>query len=143
MRDIRADLRERLKATEKERAHLEERERRLRALLADEEEGDRPRNPTPPVDDGGVRLRELVLGSLKDGHDWTLKEHAQGVGMTTFGALGRSLNITLVNLLRRGIVTRLRDGRWRLGDQGTQLPLDLEPPATNPDQEDGHAQVAS
>lgn len=76
----------------------------------------------------GVRLREFVLGSLEDGHDWSLeqlKEQARGIGLTTVGATGRSLNIMLVNLLRQGLVTRARNGRWRLRDQGTQLPLDL------------------
>jgi hypothetical protein len=37
MRDIRADLRERLSATVRQRTELETRERRLRALLRDEE----------------------------------------------------------------------------------------------------------
>jgi hypothetical protein len=76
----------------------------------------------------GVRLREFVLGTLQDGKAWSLdelKEHAHGVGMTTAGASGRTLNITLVNLIRKGLVTRLQNGRWRLRDQATQLPLDL------------------
>jgi hypothetical protein len=73
-------------------------------------------------------LREFVFGSLADGHDWSLeqlKEHARGIGLMTIGATGRSLNITLVNLLREGLVARLPNGRWRRLEQGTQLPLDL------------------
>jgi predicted RNA binding protein YcfA (HicA-like mRNA interferase family) len=74
-----------------------------------------------------------VLGSVRDGHDWSLeaiKEHACGIGLTTSGASGRALNITSVNLLRQGLVTRLQDGKWRLPDQSTPLPLDLVPPST-------------
>ena len=89
-----------------------------------------PVSKDPP---DGPRLREFVLGSLKDGHDWrleALKEHACGIGLITSGASGRALNITSVNLLRQGLVTRLQDGKWRLPDQSTPLPLDLVPPST-------------
>ncbi|MGH6898206.1 MAG: hypothetical protein ACREJ5_16935 [Geminicoccaceae bacterium] len=133
MNDIRPDLLERLEATVKQRAELEARERRLRALLRDEEMSHIHQRRTVSCPDwdevtSGVRLREFVLGSLEDGHDWSLeqlKEQARGIGLTTVGATGRSLNIMLVNLLRQGLVTRARNGRWRLRDQGTQLPLDL------------------
>lgn len=136
MRDIRADLRERLRVAAKERAQLiervrtlEVRERRLRALLT-EEELPTPGTHTPSLagEHHGRRLREFVLGSLDDGHDWSLeqlKEHARGIGLMTVGTAGRSLNITLVNLLREGLVARLPNGRWRRRKQGTQLPLDL------------------
>src|SRR5919106_723587 len=113
MRDIRVDLRERLEATVKQRIELEARERRLRALLRDEEVLQlRQLQPAScsvlNEATGGPRLREFVLGSLGDGHDWSLeslKEHAYGVGLTTVGASGRALNITLVNLFRQGLVT--------------------------------------
>jgi hypothetical protein len=65
---------------------------------------------------------------LQDGHDWglkQLKEQASGIGLMTDGSAGRSLNITLVNLLREGLVARLPNGRWRLRERCTQLPLDL------------------
>jgi hypothetical protein len=42
------------------------------------------------------------------------------------------LNIALVNLLRQGSVVRLPNGRWRLRDQSTQLPLDLAPQRLDP-----------
>jgi hypothetical protein len=79
MRDIRSDLRERLAATTRQRIELEARERRLRALLQDEEVS-HPLKIQPascpgsnePTD--GLRLREFVLGSLKDGHDWIWKD---------------------------------------------------------------------
>jgi hypothetical protein len=136
MRDIRADLRERLELTVKQRTQLmervralETRERRLRALLTEE---DLPstslHTPSFAGEPHGRRLREFVLGSLDDGHDWALeqlKEHARGIGLMTIGAAGRSLNITLVNLLREGLVARLPNGRWRIREQGTQLPLHL------------------
>lgn len=140
MRDISADLRERLKATVKQRVELEARERRLRALLRDEEVSQccqlqpascRISNETTD----GPRLREFVLGSLKDGHDWSLealKGQAGGMGLTTSGASGRALNITLVNLLRQGLVMRLQDGKWRLRDQTAQLTLDLAPASPDP-----------
>lgn len=146
MRDIRSDLRERLEATVKLRHELngrvralEAQEQRLRALLNDEEflrVHQLQLAPSAPASEatGGARLREFVLGSLEDRHDWSLddlKEHAHGLGLTTVGASGRSLNIVLVNLLRAGLVTRLQNGRWRLRDQGMQLPLDLAGPDGN------------
>ena len=147
MRDIRTDLRERLEAMAGQRAELEARERRLRALLRDEEASHIRQLPLGSTEATSVaRLREFVLGSLKDGHDWRLedlKEQAHGLGLTTVGATGRSLNIILVNLLREGLVTRLPDGRWRLRDRGTQLALDLTSSSENPDPPDGEAQLAS
>ena len=153
MRDIRADLRDRIDATVKQRTELEARERRLRALLRDEEVSQfrqlQPafrRGPNEATD--GPRLREFVLGSLNDGHDWSLealKEQACAIGLTTNGASGRALNITLVNLLRERLVMRLPNGKWRLRDQRTQLALDLPPPSSDPDRDAGAdgAQLAS
>jgi hypothetical protein len=143
MRDISVDLRERLEATVKQRIELEARERRLRALLRDEEVA----QSSCLASTGEPRLGEFVLGSLKDGHDWTLealKEHAYGIGLTTSGASGRALNITLVTLLRRGLVTRLQDGKWRLRDQSEQLALNLAQSSdpNRPDSEAG-ARLAS
>ena len=160
MRDIRADLRERLAATAKERSDLlqqvralEERERRLRALLREEEiAGVSLREGSAALASGdasgGAFLREFILGSLADGHSWSLealKEHAHAMGLPTLGTAGRSLNITLVNLLRQGFVTRLQDGKWRLCDQSSQLPLDLAPPSSGPDRDavEAGAQLAS
>ena len=158
MRDIRSDLRERLEATVRRRHELngrvwalEAQEPRLRALLNDEEFSQLhqlQRLSCPPSSEltSGARLREFVLGSLKDGHDWSLqdlKEHARGLGLTTIGASGRSLNITLVNLLREGLVMRLGNGRWRYQDQATQLPLDLAPPSAGSSHENADEQLAS
>jgi hypothetical protein len=157
-RDIRSDLRERLEATVQQRHELnarvralEAQEQRLRALLNDEEYSQLhqlPQSSCPLSSEltSGGRLREFVLGSLKDGHDWSLqdlKEHARGLGLATIGASGRSLNITLVNLLREGLVMRLRNGRWRYQDQATQLPLDLAPASTGSSQENAVEQLAS
>ena len=158
MRDIRSDLRERLEATVKQRNELngrvralEAQEQRLRALLNDEEFShvhQLPLASCPPSSEatGGGRLREFVLGSLQDGHDWSLqglKEQAHGIGLTTVGASGRSLNITLVNLLREGLVTRASNGRWRLRDQDTQLPLDLASSSSGSNHEIDNEQLAS
>jgi hypothetical protein len=158
MRDIRSDLRERLEATVQQRNELnakiralEAQEQRLRALLSDEEfmhVHERSLASCLPSSEvtGGARLREFVLGSMRDGQEWSLqslKEHAHGIGLTTVGASGRSLNITLVNLLREGFVTRARDGRWRLRDEATQLPLDLASPSTGSNQENCDEQLAS
>jgi hypothetical protein len=144
VRDIRADLRERLAATVKQRSDLvqqvqalEQRERRLRALLRDEEiagAGLHQSSATlaPAETSSGAFIREFILGSLADGHSWTLealKEHAHAMGLATVGTAGRSLNITLVNLLRQGLVTRHQDGKW----QSTQLRLDLACPSHNPE----------
>jgi hypothetical protein len=145
MRDLRADLRERLKAIADEHAALcarlrwlEGREQRLRAFLRDEEVTDAHGTRQAPVSLGasrdiasGLRLREFVLKSLADGHEWALealKEHALGIGLTTVGVAGRSLNIVLVNLHRQGLVTRVPSGKWCLQDPGRQLALELDPP---------------
>jgi hypothetical protein len=155
MRDIRSDLQERLQAIVRERTELgkrlralESREHRLRALLHDEEIVRRRQSQLLPLahPGQGIRLREFVLGSLADGHAWNLddlKEQARGLGLTTVGATGRSLNITLVNLHREDLVMRLADGRWRLRDQGTQLALDLASSGENWDPPDDQAQLAS
>ena len=161
MRDIRADLLERLNATVEQRNEvtkqlraLEARERCLRALLSDEERPCGPFQQLSPLwlpsgeASDGAQLREFVLGSLADGHDWSLeqlKQHAHGLGLTTTGASGRVLNIALVNLLRQGSVVRLPSGRWRRRDQSTQLPFDLAPPRSNLDRDDAaaKAQLAS
>jgi hypothetical protein len=150
MRDIRADLRERLAAMARQRVELEVRERRLQALLRDEEVSQSIQlQPASSLVSNeatdGPRLREFVLGSLEDGHDWSLealKEHACGIGLTRTGTSGRALNITLVNLLRQGLVMRLQDGKWRLRDRSTQLLFDLTPPGPDPHREAG-AQLAS
>jgi hypothetical protein len=151
MRDIRADLRERLAATVRQRIELEARESRLQELLRDEEVS-QPLRIQPascpgskqPTD--GPRLREFVLGSLKDGHEWSLealKEHACGIGLTTAGASGRALSITLVNLFRQGLVTRGPAGKWRLRDHSTQLPLDLVPLSTASHEDAAGGRLAS
>jgi hypothetical protein len=155
MRDIRSDLLERLQATVRERTELSKRlraleaqEQRLRALLQDEEIARlRPPLLSPLPDPApGIRLREFVLGSLADGHAWSLddlKRQARGLGLTTVGASGRALNITLVNLLREDLVMRLANGRWRSRDQGPQLALDLPTQSENSDPPDGEVQLAS
>jgi hypothetical protein len=149
VRDIRVDLRERLAVSVKHRGELiqqvralEERERRLRALLRDEDIAgvSLHRGPvTLPSGErsGGRFLRDFVLRSLADGQSWSLealKEHAHAEGLATVGTGGRSLNITLVNLLRQGLVRRLQDGTW----QSTQMALDLAAPNSdsNPDDAD-------
>jgi hypothetical protein len=89
----------------KQRIELEARERRLRALLQDEEAA-QSSCLTSDQATGEPRLGEFVPGSLKDGHDWSLealKEHAYGIGLKTSQASGRALNITLVTLLRQGL----------------------------------------
>jgi hypothetical protein len=146
VRDIRADLRERLATTLKQRSDLvqqvqalEERERRLRALLRDEEIAGVKLHQSsatlmPSDVSSGAFLKEFILGSLADGHSWSLealKEHAHAVGLATVGTAGRSLNITLVNLLRQGLVTRHQDGKW----QSTQLGLNLASSSRNPERD--------
>jgi hypothetical protein len=160
VQDIRPDLRERLAATVKQRSDLlqqvralEDRERRLRALLREEEIAGVSLDQSSAVlasgdTSGGAFLRDFVLGSLADGHSWSLealKEHAHAMGLATVGTAGRSLNITLVNLLRQGCVKRLQDGKWRLCHQSRQLPLGLAPPSSEPDRDgaDAGAQLAS
>jgi hypothetical protein len=155
MRNIRADLLERLNATVAQRNEmtkqlraLEARERCLKALLSDEERPCGPFQQLSPLwlptgeATSGLQLREFILGSLADGHAWSLealKEHACGIGLTTSGASGRALNITLVNLLRERLVMRVQDRKWRLRDQSTQLPLDLAPPNFNSERDSGEA----
>ena len=148
MRNIQADLLERLSATVAQRLEvsqqlrvLEARERSLRALLSDEERRAAGSHQLSPLwlasgeASNGAQLREFILGSLADGQDWNLeqlKQHACGLGLTTTGASGRVLNIALVNLLRQGSVVRLPNGRWRLRNRSTQLPIDLAPKRPDP-----------
>jgi len=144
VRDLRADLRERLEVMAKEHAEmcerlraLEARQQRLQAVLRDEE-GANGETLIAPHTSGhaasGARLRELVLQSLADGQERELndlKGIAREKGLTTTGASGRTLNIILVNLHRRGLVTRLPNGKWRGQIDGRQLALDLEPPPSS------------
>jgi hypothetical protein len=138
VRDIRADLRERLGAVENERSGLRDqlraldiRERQLGALLEQEEaarelhrSGRAVAQATTEAPNGAI-FKEFVLASLKRGDEWSLddlKEHGCGLGLTD----GRSLNITLVNLLRQGRVTRSPNGKWRLADGDCQLVLEFD-----------------
>jgi hypothetical protein len=159
MRNIQADILERLNATMEQRREvsqqlrvLEARERCLRALLSDEERRATRVQQLSPLwlpsgeTSNGVQLREFILGSLADGHDWSLeqlKQHACGLGLTTAGASGRVLNIALVNLLRQGSVIRLPSGHWRLRDKSLQLPLDLPRSDRVRDSAEAGAQLAS
>ena len=105
VRDLRADLRERLDAVAKERAELgerlralEAREQRLRAFLRDEESARTEASISPYTSQyaaSGARLRDFVLRSLADGLERDLndlKDDAREKGLTTAGASGRSLN---------------------------------------------------
>ena len=154
MRGIRSDLRERLSAIVRLRTEmgrrlraLEVREQCLRTLLRDEELPAGPSQQLPlPALSEGVRRREFVLGSLKDGHAWSLealKEHVRETGLMTVGASERSLNITLVNLLREQRVMRLSNGGWRLRDQSTRLALALPISSGRSDPADGEAELTS
>jgi hypothetical protein len=161
MRNIQADLLERLNATVEQRKEvtkqlraLEARERCLRALLNDEERPCGPFQQLSPLwlpsgeRSNGLELREFILGSLAGGQGWSLeqlKQHACGLGLTTTGASGRVLNIVLVNLVRQGLVVRLPSGRWRLQGRSTQLPLDPASPRSDRGQDSAEpgAQLAS
>ena len=72
-----------------------------------------------------------------------MKEHVRETGLMTVGASGRSLNITLVNLLREQRVMRLSNGGWRLRDQSTRLALALPISSGRSDPADGEAELTS
>jgi hypothetical protein len=148
MRDIRPDLRQRLSriARERDKMHqrlreLETRQRNLETLLADEESKFNDEQQLPLFDDTPNRrttragvLREFVAESLSDGRQASLSDLmrlACGRGILEPHASARALNMTLINLYRRGLIERLPSGLWcrakapesQKPSHGTQLEL--------------------
>lgn len=133
MRDIREDIRDRLKQLNQEREQhkfalegLDERERSLKALLADEVQrwgSHEPslfqavegQNSQAAKQERELTLSTFLLGTLADGHPWSLDELKAKIAatdlLTDSPSPGRSLNFALVGLQRHGYVDRLATGR--------------------------------
>jgi hypothetical protein len=130
MRDITADLRQRLSCIRLERGKLhkrlralEARQRNLEALLVDEENKFRadkqlslfsemadPRKTQPSA------LREFLIDTLSNRQEASLSDlmrQACQQGILESHASARALNMTLINLRRRGCIERLPSGLWR------------------------------
>ena len=131
MRDIRTDLRERLKNIEEDSEllktkleNLDERRGELLALLEDEEQ--RWSSMELSLFDAGQRddkesvsLSDIILSALSDGRSWPPEEFKTVAIKNHWpvdrNAPGRSLNMALVGLQKRGQVERMLDtGEWRL-----------------------------
>lgn len=117
MRDIRDDLRERLKDVDRRRAVLDDEERGIKALLASEDKRFADSNHSPrashlmsAVDDNGfgkTPLSRLILNALKSYHEPVglddFKQFALSSGFN-FGeqSPGRTLHWALVGLTENG-----------------------------------------
>jgi hypothetical protein len=130
MRDIRADLRERLRNIEEDSEllkaklkNLDERRAKILALFEDEEQ--RWSNLEPSLFDASrrddkesVSLSDIILTALSHGRAWSTDEFKKVAIVNHWpvdrNAPGRSLNMALVGLQRRGQVEKLETGEWRL-----------------------------
>lgn len=138
LRNITADLRDRLAAVEAQRKRLDSEERALRELLAAEEARWRDRSqPTlftmhDPNKKTDVRRRHTTEPSantsflnhlLADGEVWHIEDiahRAVDAGLE-FGSKspGRVLHFVLVGMKQRGLVEQVGSGSWRgLGKSG-------------------------
>jgi hypothetical protein len=131
MRDIRNDLRERLQAVGAERMELQAKlsalqgtESGLKALLRDEEERLARQSPSlfPPTESiNGSGLRELVHKALQEkNRPADLEEIKNDIARTSYDfgdkKPGRAIHFALIGLSQTGVVNRLQDGRWVLGE---------------------------
>jgi hypothetical protein len=128
MRDIRQDLRDRLKELDASISHLEATRRTLLELLESEEKrwtksGDTavlPRGePVPtPLSTPTPTLKEVIEEILDNGEIWSSMIMAQAAakrGCDFRGsAPGRAVQAILLNMLRSGQVESVGDGKWRL-----------------------------
>lgn len=134
MRDIRQDIRDRLKQLVQEREQhklaleeLGERERSLKALLVDEMHRWRSLEPSlfqtgesqnsqTAKQERELTLSKFLLGTLGDGRPWSLDELKAEIAATDLladsSSPGRALNFALVGLQRHGYVERLETGKW-------------------------------
>jgi hypothetical protein len=134
MRDIRPDLRQRLRciARERDKMHqrvreLEARQRIIETLLADEEAKSKDEQQLPLFDglaqhrpSRAGALREFVIETLSDGREASLSDLMRLAferGILEPRASARTLNMTLINLYRRGCAERLPNGLWRRAKQ--------------------------
>ena len=128
MRDIRADIKERLEsvATKRERLQqalvdLDDEERTLQTLLTAENARFHSREPSlfGPITGVESSITQFLLDAMSDGKAWSLerlKDLAGDRGIFTAAnvSLGRVLHMALVGLKRRGIVEQVDDGVWKL-----------------------------
>ena len=135
MRDIRADIKERLDAVASSRERLAEQlrelevdEAALRSFL--EAENARWHNKEPelfrvgkrleprPLDETVSPVTKFLLDTLGDGTPWSLtrlKDHASNKGVVFGGdSPGRVLHGGLLGLKKRGVVAMIESGIWRL-----------------------------
>jgi hypothetical protein len=130
MRDIRPDLRQRLRCIARERGKMHQRlreleasQRNIEALLAHEEAKSKDGQqltlfnnlPEHRVERARA-LRELIVQTLSDGRETSLSDLmrlAHERGILDPHASARILNMTLINLYRCGCAERLPTGLWR------------------------------
>jgi hypothetical protein len=131
LRDIRPDLRQRMRriAGEREKMHkrlreLEISQCNLETLLAEEEKKFHDGPQLSLFDDvpcrrqlRAAKLRTFVLDALSDGRETSLSNLialARKRGILEPQASARALNMILINLHRGGSTERLANGIWRI-----------------------------
>ena len=134
MRDIRPDLRDRLRQISQEQEdhalalkELDERERVLKALLADEIHRWQSHEPSlfqtgenqesrAAGQKGELTLSKFLIDALGNGRSWSLNDLKAEIAKTDLlagsSSPGRALNFALVGLARHGYVERLKTGEW-------------------------------
>ena len=134
MRDIRADIKERLEsvATKRERlqdalVNLDEQERMLQTLLTAENARFHSREPSlfghitgaKPVE---TSISAFLIEAMSDGNNWPLERLKQlaleqGILSPDDGAIGRSLHGALIGLKRRDLAEIVESGVWKLKEK--------------------------
>mgnify|MGYP001601058415 CR=1 FL=1 len=131
VRNIVVDLQERLAEARRHINNWQHTERLLLELLKAEETqfGATQEGPTP---DDGDAVRQFVLETLQDGRGYLVegfKQEADRVGFKFPSPNpGRSLNMTLVNLMRAKRVYKDTKGFWFLGQPEEQEEAEKEAP---------------
>lgn len=153
MRDIRPELRERLKDIEEDRESmkaqlklLEERERKVCALIEDEDQRWSDMGPSflssgqqdeEGLPKGSVGLGDIILGALSDGRAWAMDEFKTVAIVKGWpvnrNAAGRSLNMALQGLQARGMVEKFDTGEWRLVENDVPPSEESEAQSTEPE----------
>jgi len=122
MRDIRADLRERLQAIARDRAGLDQMEAGIKELLRIEDRREfiaSGNGNGTHVDEGGTPLKRFILTVLRHSKQpltvGDLKV-AAAQGGYDFGekSPGRVLHWALVGMAQGGIVEKKEDNKWHL-----------------------------
>lgn len=120
MRDIRADLKERLEENERERSRIAARLKELdfatAALMNLLDLEDKRIGDLFPENREKLTLLEFVLSELSDGQERSKDELRESAKKNNYsaegGSLGRAIHATIMNLVRSGRIEEVND-RYR------------------------------